>query len=127
MTRRLIREEALRIAVDAFKGRQNEKADQSRIVPDSAKFQRTMKSSGRYVVPEYENSVHDDMTRERPSTKYGQQVFGPGYEEYSEPDEYALHRGISRNQGEDQVTTDGDGSFCLFRRRGTIYHLLLHR
>ena len=91
MTRRIIRESALRIAVDVFKDKQNEKADQSRIVPDSVERQREMKSPGKYVMPEYGNSVHDDMTRERPSSKYGQQVFGPGYEEYSEPDEYVLH------------------------------------
>ena len=78
MARRIIRESALRIAVDAFKGKKGEEANQSRIVPGSAEFQRNMKSPGRYVVPEIGRTVQQDMEAERPSNKYGHSVFGPG-------------------------------------------------
>lgn len=89
--RRVIREEALNKAVAVFKGQQNEKADQSKIVPDSAERQREMKSPGKYVVPQYGQTVQQDMEAPRPSTKYGHPVFGGGWEEFSEPDAYALH------------------------------------
>ena len=89
--RRVIREEALNKAVAVFKGQQNDKADQSKIVPDSAERQREMKSPGKYVVPEYNRTVLQDMQAPRESTKYGHQVFGGGWEEFSEPDAYALH------------------------------------
>ena len=75
MNRRIIREAALQQAVQAFKN-QNPKADQSRIVPDSAQAQREMKSPGKYVVPDYNRDVQQDMIAPRPSKKYGHSVFG---------------------------------------------------
>jgi hypothetical protein len=59
--RRVIREEALNKAVAVFRGQQSDKADQSKIVPDSAERQREMKSPGKYMVPKYNRSVQQGI------------------------------------------------------------------
>jgi len=46
-SRRVIRESPLNHEVAVFKGQQNDRADQSKIVPDSAERQREMKSPGK--------------------------------------------------------------------------------
>lgn len=91
MTRRLIRESALKLATDTFRKNANPEADQEQIVPQAAVVQRQAKSPGKYVLPQFEKSMEKELADKGPEKYKGHDTFAAGFEIYSEPDAYEVH------------------------------------
>ena len=67
--------------------------DQDRIVPERQQKQRES-SLGRYVVPQFDRTMEQDMLRRQRAEKYGFQVNPAGYEEYEEVETYTVHPAV---------------------------------
>ena len=92
MAKRLIRERALREAVEIFKKQNSdgEEASQDKLVGAVQKTQRTM-GLGTHIVPQPSRSMEDEMKRKGPENMYGHKVFSPGYVDYESPTEFDVH------------------------------------
>lgn len=91
MAKRLIREAAIKTAVDVFKkNKEYEEADQDKLVGAVQVTQRQT-GVGTYVTPKPERSMEDEMKRKGPETAHGHKTFPAGYAVYDDITEFDVH------------------------------------